>query len=155
MENCATQRFTVQRIENVCVCVCVYMCRLAICRMVPHVKCVLHIAQFYWIVISRTRTREEYDSLSLITYYIYYAVICRITPHVNCECIWRECSAELLMSNATENAWLVLVQCGAECCSVVQSVAVCCSVVPCVAVWCSVLQCGAVCCSVPCRDLQE
>ena len=40
-----------------------------------------------------------------------------------------------------------MLQCVAECCSVLQCVAVCCSVLQCVAVRCSALQCVAVCCS--------
>jgi len=41
-----------------------------------------------------------------------------------------------------------VVQCGAVCCSVLQSVAVWCSLLQCVAMWCSVWQCVAMRCSV-------
>ena len=41
-----------------------------------------------------------------------------------------------------------MLQCVAECCSVLQCAVVCCGVLQCVAVCCSVLQGVAVCCSV-------
>ena len=59
-----------------------------------------------------------------------------------------QCGAECCSVVQSVAVWGSVVQCGAVWCRVVQSGAVCCSVLQCVAVCCSVLQCVAVCCSV-------